>query len=236
MPAMSTRTRWAVAAGAAGLAAGLALGVTGFAGAADPTPSPSAGAQLDRPGKHLGHLKERLHHLRGAGGLVAAVDSDSVTLRTPDGTRTVALTRSTTYYVGRTKSAKSAVQVGKVVHVRLADPRATNPVASVVVVVPAHVVGWVTSVAGSTITLTDPSGFTRTVRTSDSTTYVKDGATATASIVTKGTFVRAVGTVADDGTTLDASRVATGRPAKGDGGVPGAGFMGDAPDGPDSEV
>jgi hypothetical protein len=226
---MTTRTRWAVAAGSAGLAAGLALGVTGFATAASPEPSPSSptATAADRPfgGMH----RDRGMHLRGAGGLVTAVDADSVTLSTPDGSKTVALTSSTTYYVGRTAATKAAVTVGKVVHVRLADPRATKPVASVVVVVPAHVAGWVSSVSGSTVTVTDVSGFTRTIRTSSSTTYVKDGTTATSSILTKGAFVRAVGTVDADGTTLVASRVATGRPDRGDGpgdGPDGAGMMG----------
>jgi hypothetical protein len=164
-----------------------------------------------------GGMRDRGMHLRGTNGLVTAVDADSLTVQTPDGAKTVALTSSTTYYVGRTAATKSAVAVGKVVHVRLSDPQATKPVAAVVTVVPAHVAGWVTSVSGSTITLTDVSGFTRTVTTSSSTTYVKDGTTATSAIVTKGAFVRAVGSVDSDGTTLDATRVATGHPARGDG-------------------
>jgi hypothetical protein len=211
---MTTRTRWAVAAGSAGLAAGLALGVTGFATAASPTPSPST----VRPQQQQGELRDRMmHHLRGGAGLVSAVSADRLTLRTPDGTRTIGLTGSTTYYTGQTKATKGAVKVGSVVHVRLVDPRAGTPVAAVVTVVPAHLDGWVTAVSGGTITLTDSSGFRRTVRTSSTTTYVKDGATATSSIVSVGTFVRAIGTVDGDGTTLDATRVATGRPDRGDG-------------------
>jgi hypothetical protein len=228
---MTTRTRWAVAAGSAGVAAGLALGVTGFATAASPSPSPST----DRPLHQQGALRDRLmDHLRGGSGLVSAVTSDSLTLRTPDGTRTIGLTSSTTYYTGRTKATKDAVKAGSVVHVRLVDPRATKQVAAVVTVEPAHLDGWVTAVSGGAITLTDPSGFTRTVRTSSATTYVKDGAAATSSIVSVGTFVRAVGTVDADGTTLDATRVATGHPARGEGpaGGPGPGMMRDGGPGP----
>jgi hypothetical protein len=220
--------RLALAAGAAGLAGGLALGISGFASAADPTPSPSQGSDQPQEKRHLkehrfgrgpgpGMRLERARH----GGLVQSIGASSLTVLTGDGTKTIALNGDTAYYVGRTKAAKSAVKPGLVVHVRLADPRADKPVAAVVSVVPAHVAGWVTAIQersdGSTITVTDLSGFTRKVHVDGDTTYVKDGAAATKSIVTKGVLVRAVGQVADDGTTLQADRVAVGRPdRKGD--------------------
>jgi hypothetical protein len=146
---------------------------------------------------------------------VSAVDADSLTIRTPDGTKTFALNSSTTYYEGPTKATRDAVDVGDIVHVRPVDPRATSPVAGVVVVRLAHVAGWVTAVDGSTLTLKDLDGFTRTVRTSTSTDWYDDGDEATSSIATVGTFVRAHGTVATDGTTLQATRIATGTPARG---------------------
>jgi hypothetical protein len=155
---MSTR-RTSFALVAAGLAGGLALGVTGFARAADPTPSPSQspGKQLQdrhpggRGGPFGGFRKE--HRLRGAGGLVQAIDSDSLTVRGMQGTETIGLTSSTTYYVGRTKATRSAVEKGSVVHVRLVDPRATKKVAAVVMVVPAHLDGWVTKVSDDALTV-----------------------------------------------------------------------------------
>jgi hypothetical protein len=206
--------RWTLAAGAAGLVAGLALGVSGLASAADPTPSATAGP--DRPRPHDGlHRKGPMGHGPGAGGLVSAVTAGSLTVRTPDGTRTIGLTSSTTYYEGRTAATRDAVDVGDVVAVRLADPAASTPVASVVQVLPAHLGGWVTRVAGSTITITDPAGFTRTIATTSATTYRKDGAAATAAAVTVGSFVRALGAVAADGTTLDAASVEVGRPGPG---------------------
>jgi endonuclease YncB( thermonuclease family) len=214
-----TISRTHLALGATGLAAGVALGATGLAQAADPTPRPSAGTTQDlRPGGgHRGMPfggKLRGDHRGGYGGLVTAIDGDSLTVRTPRGTETIALNGSTAYYEGKTKATRSAVDEGDVVHVRLVDPRATKKVAAVVTVVPAHLVGWVTDVGGSTITLKDLDGFTRTIRTGSATTYVKDGATATRSAITVGTLVRALGTVDSDGTTLDATRVATGRPDK----------------------
>ena len=206
-----------LALGAAGLVAGLALGATGFAQAADPTPTPSPQLKQrmhDRMGGPMGgKLRE---HLRGVGGLVTAIDGDSLTVRTPSGTETFGLTSSTVYYEGKTASKRSAINKGDVVHVRVVDPRATKKVAAVVMVVPAHLDGWVTKVDSDTITITDRSGFTRTIRTSSATTYSKDGATAKRSAITVGALVRAVGEVDADGTTLDATRVATGRPSKAD--------------------
>lgn len=214
-------SRTHLALGAAGLAAGVALGVTGLASAADPSPTPSTGPEGARGMQdHRGMMPfgggMRGERHGGYGGLVSSIDGNSLTVRTPRGTETIALTSSTAFYEGKTKATRSAVRAGEVVHVRLVDPRATAKVAAVVTVVPAHLVGFVTDVSGSRITITDLDGFTRTIRTSSATTYVKDGATATRSAITVGTLVRALGTVDSDGTTLDATRVATGVPDKGD--------------------
>jgi len=213
----------ALAAGAAGLAGGLALGITGFASAADPTPTPGPGSdtrselRMDKRAaegmkKERGLMHKRGHHQRGAGGLVQSVGASSLTVLTRDGVKTIALNGDTSFYVGKTKATRSAVKEGVVVHVRLVDPRADEQVAAVVHVVPAHVSGWVTDVEGSTVTITDLSGFTRKVRTDGDTTYVKDGAAATSSIVTEGALIHARGEVADDGTTLEADRIGVGRP------------------------
>jgi hypothetical protein len=173
---------------------------------------------------------------------VTAIDSDSLTVSTPRGSETVTLNGSTEYYVGKTKATRSAISKGDVVHVRVADPAATKKVASVVSLVPAHLSGWVTKVDGDEITITDHDGFTRTIRTSGDTTYEKDGATATRSAITVGSLVHAMGTVDDNGTTLDAQRVSVGLP-KLDGkrfrggpmGRPGGAPM-DAPDGPATDA
>jgi hypothetical protein len=230
------------------MAAGVALGLTGFAGAATPSPSPSDGqAQPDQKqrlerhgpgGKGFGFRGERMG---GYGGLVTAIDSDSLTVNGPGGSQTITLNGSTDYYVGKTKSTRSAISKGDVVHVRVADPRATKKVASVVTLVPAHLSGWVTKVDSDEITITDHDGFTRTIKTSGSTTYEKDGATATRSAITVGTLVHAVGAVDDNGTALDAERVSVGMP-KLDGkrfrggpmGGPGGAPM-DAPGAPDAQ-
>ncbi|MCW2601491.1 MAG: hypothetical protein JWM02_3320 [Frankiales bacterium] len=220
-----TVKRWTLLAGTAGLVGGLALGVTGFASAADPTPSPTdsppgvSGRQGHGPGG-LGKGFER-RGFRRAGGPLAAVSANSITVRTPSGSKTIGLTSSTTYYSGQTKATKAILSVGDIVGVRLAAPKAASPVATVVTVLPAHLAGFVTKAEGGTITIVDQSGFTRTVRTTSATTYQKDGAPATASVVTVGAFVRTVGAVDADGTTLDATRVSVGTSGKRD--APGRG-------------
>jgi hypothetical protein len=135
-------------------------------------------------------------------------------VRTPEGVETVGLNGSTAFYKGRTPASRSDVRPGEVVRIRLADPRASTKVASVVVLVPARISGWVTKVDDASLTVTDRDGFTRTIRTTGATTYEKDGATAARAVVAVGTFVHALGSVDADGTTLDAERVLVGRPAR----------------------
>lgn len=209
-----TSKRLALAAGAVGLAGGLALGVTGLASAVSPSPNPDARQQPAGPGQRP-HGPGRMGERPGGGGLVSAITASSLTVRTPRGTKTVALNDSTAFYDGQDKTTRSAVHVGDRVRVRVADPRATTPVAATVVVLPAHLAGWVTAKDGDLLTITDPDGFTRTIRTSSATKVVKDGADSALSAVTVGSFVRATGKVAPDGTTLNADRVALGEPKRG---------------------
>lgn len=214
--ATDTGKRWAVTAGAVGLVGGLALGATGLAGAVSPSPTPSGGSKAQvAPGTKQFPGRPPGRRL-GRGGLVSAISADSLTLRTPAGSKTIGLNGSTTFYDGPTKVTRSAVAVGDVVRVLLADPKASSPVASVVTVVPAHLAGWVTSISGSTITLKDVDGFTRTLTTSSVTKVRKDGADATLAAITVGSFIHAAGTVDGDGTTLDALRIGVGLPSKAD--------------------
>ncbi|MCW2543332.1 MAG: hypothetical protein JWM40_884, partial [Frankiales bacterium] len=70
---------------------------------------------------------------------------------------------------------------------------------------------------------TDHDGFTRTIRTTAQTTVMKDGAASTVSAITVGSFIRATGEVAADGTTLDADRIVLGAPVRPNGGPGGRG-------------
>lgn len=79
-----------------------------------------------------------------------------------------------------------------------------------------HLGGTVASVSPGTVTVTDRDGFTRTIRTSPTTTY---GSGLTADLAV-GTRIHAVGTVDVDHTSLDAttiSKAPTGDGAKHEG-------------------
>jgi hypothetical protein len=80
-----------------------------------------------------------------------------------------------------------------------------------------HIGGTVKSVSGSTILVTDYDGFTRTIKTSSSTTY-NDSLTASPAV---GTEINAEGTVDSDGTSLDATVIWKGGPGFGGPGGPG---------------
>jgi len=69
-----------------------------------------------------------------------------------------------------------------------------------------HLAGTVTSVHGNEILIKDFDGFTRTIKTSSKTTY-RDGLTANPAV---GTQIVAEGTVAADGTSLDATSIGKG--------------------------
>lgn len=205
--------RLAVAAGSIGLVAGLGLGATGLASATAPV-SASMTTAADGEGKQRQHPKKGAGKGRGFGGLVTAVSASSLTTNTPWGSKTVGVNDATVYYEGKDKVAASAIEVGEVVIVRLADPKSTTPMAAVVKVVPAHVVGWVKDVLGTTITVVDKSGFTRVVTTSSSTGFTKDGETSSLADLDPGMFIRVLGSVGEDGSTLNAARVASGKPIR----------------------
>jgi len=68
-----------------------------------------------------------------------------------------------------------------------------------------HIHGTVVSVSGSTVTVTDRDGFTRTIVVTADTTY-EDGLSADLAV---GTVIRASGTVDANGTSLDAAKIRT---------------------------
>jgi hypothetical protein len=80
-----------------------------------------------------------------------------------------------------------------------------------------HIGGTVLTVDGSTVTVQDRDGFTRTIRLGSSVTVTKDGAKSDTSAITKGAHIEAEGTVDADKTTLDATTVRIGQPTGPDG-------------------
>jgi hypothetical protein len=201
---------------ATGLVAGVSVGVTGLAWASTPNSSPAHHKSLEPP--------------RGSSGSADLVTTapngpaSTLTVDTPSGSKTFAVTSSTTYWRGDAPAQEPDITVGAVVWVRTvpAKHRATAPdplVAASIQIVPSSVRGYVTgapsdpSAGASTFTITDLSGFTRTVKLETSTSYQEPKTTApTYANVTTGTFVSVQGNVEGDGTTLDASAVRIGNP------------------------
>jgi len=86
-----------------------------------------------------------------------------------------------------------------------------------------HLHGTVVSADGSTITITDRDGFTRTIQVSSDTVFEDD---LTADLAA-GTEIRAAGTVNSNGTSLDATTIGTAPTKLADGGPGKGGPRGD---------
>lgn len=164
------------------------------------------------------------HGPKGAGkhgldGTLSNLQSSSFTLLARDGTRhTVTLSSATTYHRGPTSTAsRSALANGEHVKVRAngtppAPGSSTSVHAADVNIIAPHMDGIISAIDGSTITITDPDGFTRTIKTSTSTTYTNNSQSSSRSTLATGQNAHAVGSVDSDHTDLDASTVNTGTP------------------------
>lgn len=158
-----------------------------------------------------------------AGGVVTAISDSSITVEDLSGTSTTyAITSSTTFSEGAATIELSQVTVGEHVSIQVSSSDATT--ATGVNVMPAMLVGQVTSVVGDTVAITDPEGFTRTIVVGSSTTYSESGATAALGDVTVGTLISARGQVDANHTALDASSVMIGLVGHLDGAGPGPGI------------
>jgi uncharacterized protein DUF5666 len=238
--------RRSVAARAALVAAFAVVGLVAVAAAIGASPStaigadPSASASADpnpaasaAPGTVV--PKGDRHGFRGFGPgfgdfgragfrdiTITAINGSDISLRTDDGwTRTIAVTSTTTITKGGATIGVADLAVGD--QVRFAQDRAadgTYTVTDIVVVLPT-VVGEVTAIDGSTLTVTQPGGTTATVHVDGDTTYrIAGGATGSLSDIKVGSLIAAEGTQRADG-SLDASIVRTGFDRRGDGRGPG---------------
>lgn len=190
--------------GAAGI---LAAGATGVANAASTAATPKASSSATPTAPKDGRPGPMRGSANHADGVITALSSSSITVKDEFGTsKTLAIDSSTKAHRGpKTTVAISSLAVGQRVHVRAATG-STKTAANINVQL-AHVGGTVTAVDGSTITVTDRQGFTRTITLADGVTYTKDRAKSTDGAVIKGSVIQAEGKVASDGTTLTASSV-----------------------------
>ncbi len=169
------------------------------------------------PGAGKGGPKGAGKH--GLDGTLSNLQSSSFTLLARDGTRhTVTLSSATIYHHGPTSTAsRSALANGEHVKVRAngtppAPGSSTSVQAADVNIIAPHMDGIISAIDGSTITITDPDGFTRTIKTSTSTTYTNNSQSSSRSALATGQNAHAVGSVDSDHTDLDASTVNTGTP------------------------
>ena len=220
---MSTNTTHRLRTTIAAAAVGITLGGVGaaYASTTSTTPAsttPTAPGSAASSGASGGQTPSRGpkggpgHGQKGAGTL-SAVSATAVTYTGPAGTaRTAALNGSTTYTRDGQPARQSDLAVGQRVNVRLVHPTATSPVAASVDIHSPHIGGTVSSDTGTTIVVTDPDGFHRTIHTSAATRYTNNGQSASSSAVVSGQRVNAVGSIDPNGTDLDATRVDVGAP------------------------
>lgn len=121
----------------------------------------------------------------------------------------VSTTTKYTYANGKAATAANATP-GAVVTVRATAPtsKGANPAAKSVTIQLARISGLVKSDSAGTLSVVDAQGFTRTIDTGSSTTCSQPRHTkVNCSSIAAGSIVTAVGTVASNGTALDATAV-----------------------------
>ncbi len=148
-------------------------------------------------------------------GTVTAVDGDSFTLKTRAGSpRTVTVTGTTTYKLGRADGAKSDVKVGSVV-VASGTEGPGDGFTAKAVQIKVHldrIGGEVTGTTKDSITVTQRDGKPGTIKIGADTKFaVRGDTTPTLADIAVGMRVQAFGTLAADG-TLSASFVTAGKP------------------------
>lgn len=200
----------AIAVGALATGAGIA-GASTHTSSRDAAPSFSAAdgrsstdsrsAMGGLVGGHRGH--------RGPGGVVTAVTGTTLTVQDRAGNST-AFTINSSTVVTRERAAATLADLTVGENVRIV-PSAPGSTASSVEIELANIAGKVVSVSGDTITVSNRDGNNSTVVVTGSTTYSKNGVSATLADVAVGSFIFAEGTLDSTLTTLHASTVGIGQ-------------------------
>lgn len=155
---------------------------------------------------HATRVMILLPHLRG---VVTAVNGSTLTVTGFDGTtHTIRVNAQTRYERADQSVTLSDVKVGTAVVAVGTENTDGSFSARLVMLELPHVVGQVTAINGSSISVLSPSGTTYTVITSTTTSYAAPGgAPASASSVQPGTLIGAEGTLSANGKTLSALRI-----------------------------
>ena len=148
-------------------------------------------------------------------GTVTAVGADTLTLKLRDGSsRTIQLTGSTTFKLGRADGKKSDVKVGSVVVAAGAEGpgNAFTATAIRIQVRLDRIAGEVTAVTKDSITVKKRDGTTATIKVgSDTKLAIRGDTTPSLAEIKVGMRVTAVGTLGADG-KLNANAVSAGTP------------------------
>jgi hypothetical protein len=144
-------------------------------------------------------------------GEVTAVTDTTMTIERRGETRTVTLTSSTAYHLGRADGTKADVTVGRDV-VATGEVSGTTFTAIAVVIEPDAVAGEVTSKTADSLAISRRDGSTVTVKVGAETRYrVRGIESATLADVAVGARIVATGRANPDG-TFDASAIAAKKP------------------------
>jgi hypothetical protein len=153
-------------------------------------------------GGHRGH--------RGPGGVVTAVTGTTLTVQDRAGNST-AFTIDSSTAVTRERAAATLADLAVGENVRIVPSAPGSTTASSVEIELANIAGKVVSVSGDTVTVSNRDGNNSTVVVTGSTTYSKNGASATLADVAVGSFIFAEGTLDSTLTTLHAGTVGIGQ-------------------------
>ncbi len=138
-------------------------------------------------------------------GMVTSLDATTMVVKAHGRSTTVALTASTTYRQGHRRLTASSLRPGARVRISLV-PGASTPTAKAVVLLPIVYAGTVSALGRTGFTLRSPSGSTRAITTTSSTTYRQGKASAVASALRVGEKLRVSGELGPGG-SLTATRV-----------------------------
>ena len=142
-------------------------------------------------------------------GVVTNVNGSTVTMTGFDGaSHTVNLTGATRYKKAGATATSSDVATGVALAVQGSLNGDGSITAVLVTIRVPSVAGQVTSVQGTSYTITGRFGSTVTVNATSTTTYISpNGSQVAASTVVSGTYILAQGTLSADGKTLTAQRI-----------------------------
>ena len=166
----------------------------------------SAKGTVDTNGTTLDALSVTIGHPVTVRGTVTTVTSSSVTINRLNGASgTYTITPTTVITEDAAVMTAASIVAGDKVSIVVNSSALTT--AFKINIELAHLVGTVSAVSGTTITIIAGQGFSRTVMVSPTTTYTKAGAPATPADVVVGVKIDAKGTIDTNGTTLNAVSV-----------------------------